>query len=250
MNSRKKKGLEECRHRLNQKQWSPTNIFWRRKKKSDTPTSQWGRPSKLRLLSCTLMSSATLEMDKKFNEEDPTRPTRGHGQEQGQLREQAGCRQGMEVKVHSMDLLSEMIISKSPKAQNLKAIAKQLTRSLIQNHLNPPLKLDHMASHNQNGKLDWEVCSTSSQHNLRPFSRQSPKVSGRQSRRTSTNIENQREENMNVKDHPRQERCKLSSMPERPRGKPTRPSSSVAMALLADAPQIKSMLDQTLSTRE
>jgi hypothetical protein len=98
------------------------------------------------------MSSATLGMDMTILEEHPTRPTRGHGLEQGQLRGRAG-RQGMEVKVHSMDL-TEMIISKSAKAPNLKAIAKQPLRSLTQNQLNPRLKLDHMASHNQNGKLD------------------------------------------------------------------------------------------------
>jgi hypothetical protein len=98
------------------------------------------------------MSSATQEMDMIILEEHPIQRTRGHGQEQDQLRGRAG-RQGMVVKVHSMGL-SEMIISKSAKAPNLKAIAKQLTRSLNQNLLNQRQKLAHMASHNQNGKLD------------------------------------------------------------------------------------------------
>lgn len=250
MNLRKKRELEDslCRRAINQKRWGKTNIFWRKKKKSDTPTSRW-RPSKPRLQSCTLMSSATLGMDMKIPEEHLTRPTRGHGLEQGQLRGRAG-RQGMEVKVHSMDL-TEMIIqwSKSAKAPSLKAIAKQPTRSLTQNQLNPRLKLDHMASHNQNGKLDWEVCI--SQYNLRLFSSQSTRVSGRQSRRTFNNIRKQKEEDMNVKDHPRQE-SRPSSIkicrPERLRGNPTHPSSS--MVLLVDVLQITSMLDQTQSTTE
>lgn len=104
------------------------------------------------------MSSATLEMDMTILEEHPIQQTRGHGQEQDQLRGRAG-RQGMEVKVHSMGL-TEMIISKSAKAPNLKAIAKlnkfnkQPTRSLNQKLLNQRQKLAHMASHNQNGKRD------------------------------------------------------------------------------------------------
>jgi len=77
------------------------------------------------------MLSVTLEMDMTILEELPIQQTRGHGQEQGQHRGRAGL-QEMEVKVHSMDQI-EMILSKSLRAQNLKAIANQLTRSLNQN---------------------------------------------------------------------------------------------------------------------
>jgi len=82
----------------------------------------------------------------KIPEEHPTQPTRGHGQEQDQLRGRAG-HQGMEVKAPSTGLkfTNEMIISKSAKAPDLKAIAKQLTRSLTQSLLSLRLTLDHMA---------------------------------------------------------------------------------------------------------
>lgn len=99
------------------------------------------------------MLSVTLEMDMTIKEELPIQQTRGHGQEQGQLRGRAG-HQEMEVKVHSMDQ-TEMILSKSVRVQNLKAIANQLTRSLNQNQINLRLILkDHMVLHNKNGKLD------------------------------------------------------------------------------------------------
>jgi hypothetical protein len=91
----------------------------------------------------------------KILEERPIQPTRGHGQEQDQLRGRAG-HQGMEVKVPSTGLKfkNAMIISKLAKAPNLRAIAKQLTRSHTQSQLSRRLKLAHTASPNQNGKRD------------------------------------------------------------------------------------------------
>ena len=249
MSLRKKKGLEDSQClRVNQEYRSKTNIF-SRKKKSNTHTSRW-RPSKARLPSYTLTSSATQETDMKILEEQvvPILLTRGHGQEQDRLQGQAG-RQGMEVEVHSMGL-NEMNISKSAKAPNLKAINKQLTPSLNQGLFNLCRKLAHMVSHNQNGKLDWGACSVNS-FNLRPFSNQSMRASNQQSRRSSSNIGKQEEEHMSFKDHPKErsrQRSIIRSMPERLKGNPSYWSSRTA--LLSDVPQTTNMLDQTLSTKE